>query len=127
MASSPALTTAPSSHWGGGERRFAWLFDGDTSSQFNPMLKMSAVIAAVFDEGVAWVGAAITGRRTYEVSEAWGGSGPMPGIPLFVVERRLGVGPGGGRTVPTVVAARIEQVREGSPVAVSWSTASRQT
>jgi hypothetical protein len=37
----------------GGERLFAWLFDGDTLSQFNPMFKMSAVSAAFFDEGVA--------------------------------------------------------------------------
>jgi hypothetical protein len=69
----------------GGERLFTWLFDGGTPSRFNPMFKMSAVSAAFFDEGVARVGAAITGRRTYDVSEAWGGSGPMPGIPLFVV------------------------------------------
>jgi dihydrofolate reductase len=73
----------------GGERLFAWLSDGDTPSQFNPMFKMSAVSAAFFDEGVARVGAAITGRRTYDVSEAWGGSGPMPGIPLFVVTHHV--------------------------------------
>jgi dihydrofolate reductase len=73
----------------GGERLFAWLFDGDTPSRFNPMFKMSAVSAAFFDEGVARVGPAITGRRTYDVSEAWGGSGPMPGIPLFVVTHHV--------------------------------------
>lgn len=73
----------------GGERLFAWLFDGDTSSRFNPMFKLSAVSAAFFDQGVARVGAAITGRRTYDVSEAWGGSGPMPGIPLFVVTHHV--------------------------------------
>jgi len=72
----------------GGERLFNWLFDGDTPSQFNPMFKMSAVSAAFFDEGVARVGAAITGRWTYDVSEAWGGSGPMPGI-LFVVTHHV--------------------------------------
>jgi hypothetical protein len=59
----------------GGDRLFSWLSDGDTPSRFNPMLKMSAVSARFFDEGVARVGAAITGRRTYDVSEAWGGSG----------------------------------------------------
>jgi dihydrofolate reductase len=52
--------------------------------------------AAFFDAGVARVGAAITGRRTYDVSEAWGGSGPMPGIPLFVVTYHVPA------TVPTV-------------------------
>lgn len=73
----------------GGDRLFSWLSDGDTPSRFNPMFKMSAVSARFFDEGVARVGAAITGRRTYDVSEAWGGSGPMPGMPLFVVTHRV--------------------------------------
>jgi dihydrofolate reductase len=73
----------------GGGRLFNWLSDGDTPSRFNPMFKMSAVSAEFFDEGVARVGAAITGRRTYDVSEAWGGSGPMPGIPLFVVTHHV--------------------------------------
>jgi dihydrofolate reductase len=50
---------------------------------------MSAVSAAVFDEGVGRVGAVIAGRRTYDISEAWGESGPMPGIPLFVVTHRV--------------------------------------
>jgi dihydrofolate reductase len=69
----------------GGQQLFSWLFDGDTPSRHGPMFKMSPVSARFFDEGVARVGAAITGRRTYDVSDAWGGVGPMPGIPLFVV------------------------------------------
>jgi dihydrofolate reductase len=73
----------------GGDRLFNWLRDGDTPSRFNPMFRMSAVSARFFDAGVARVGAAITGRRTYDVSEAWGGSGPMPGIPLFVVTHHI--------------------------------------
>ena len=50
---------------------------------------MSAVSAAFFDEGVSGVGAVIAGRRTYDISEAWGGSGPMPGIPLFVMTHQV--------------------------------------
>jgi dihydrofolate reductase len=50
---------------------------------------MSAVSARFFDDGIDRVGAAITGRRTYDVSDAWGGSGPMPGIPLFVVTHKV--------------------------------------
>jgi dihydrofolate reductase len=73
----------------GGDRLFTWLFDGDTPSLINPEFKMSAVSARFFDEGVAKVGAAITGRRTYDVSDAWGGSGPMPGIPLFVMTHHV--------------------------------------
>jgi hypothetical protein len=43
---------------------------------------MSAVSAAFFDEGVGRVGAVIAGRRIYDISEAWSGSGPLPGVPL---------------------------------------------
>lgn len=73
----------------GGDRLFNWLRDGDTPSRYNPGFKMSAVSAAFFDEGVGRVGAVISGRRTYDVSEGWGGSGPMPGIPLFVLTHRV--------------------------------------
>jgi hypothetical protein len=44
--------------------------------------KMSAVSAAFFDEGVGRLGAVIAGRRTYDISKAWGGSAPSPGVPL---------------------------------------------
>jgi dihydrofolate reductase len=50
---------------------------------------MSAVSAAFFDQGVSRVGAVIAGRRTYDISEAWGGSGPMPGVPLFVLTHHV--------------------------------------
>ena len=69
----------------GGEALFKWFADGDTPSRFAPGFKMSAVSAKFFDEGVARVGAGITGRRTYDISDAWGGTGPVPGLPLFVM------------------------------------------
>jgi dihydrofolate reductase len=73
----------------GGDRPFTWFFDGDTPSRHAPGFNMSAVSARFFDEGVDRVGAAITGRRTYDVSDAWGGSGPMTGLPLFVVTHQI--------------------------------------
>ena len=73
----------------GGERLFNWLRDGDTPSRYYPSFKMSAVSAKFFDEAVGRVGAVITGRCTYNVSRAWGGSGPMPGAPLFVLTHRV--------------------------------------
>ena len=74
----------------GGDRLFKWFFDGDTPSRHAPGLNMSSVSAKFFDEGVDRVGAAITGRRTYDMSEAaWGGNGPMPGTPLFVVTHQV--------------------------------------
>ncbi len=69
----------------GGERLFEWYTDGDTQSRFFPQFHLSAESARVFDEGAARVGAIISGRRTYEISNAWGGRGPLPGVPLFVL------------------------------------------
>ena len=79
----------------GGERLFKWFSDGDTPSRFYPWMKMSALSAKFFDDHAASVGAVITGRRTYDVSGAWGGTGPLPGVPLFVVTH----------TVPATVPA----------------------
>jgi dihydrofolate reductase len=73
----------------GGDRLFTWFSDGDTPSRYYPGFKMSAVSAAFFDEGVSRVGAVISGRRTYDISEAWGGSGPLPGVPLLVLTHHV--------------------------------------
>jgi dihydrofolate reductase len=50
---------------------------------------MSKASADFFDQGVGGTGAVIAGRRTYDISDAWGGQGPMPGLPLFVVTHRV--------------------------------------
>lgn len=49
---------------------------------------MAKPSAEFFDDGVGGTGAVIAGRRTYDVSEAWGGRGPIPGLPLFVLTHR---------------------------------------
>jgi dihydrofolate reductase len=76
-------------HGIGGDSLFDWLSAGDTPSRINPSFKMSAPSAEFFDEGVGACGAVIAGRRTYDVSGAWGGRGPMPGLPLFVMTHRV--------------------------------------
>jgi dihydrofolate reductase len=73
----------------GGDRLFRWFNDGDTPSRFYPDFRMSAISARVFDEGAGAQGAVITGRRTYEIANAWGGRGPLPGVPLFIVTHRV--------------------------------------
>jgi hypothetical protein len=68
-----------------GDRLQMWLQAGDTPSRLNPAFTMSPESALFFDEGVGRCGAVISGRRTYDVSNAWGGKGPMGPLPLFVV------------------------------------------
>ena len=70
---------------GRGDRLHAWLRDGESRSRVNPNFAMAPESARFFDEGVSRCGAVISGRRTYDVSDAWGGAGPMPPRPLFVV------------------------------------------
>ena len=65
-----------------------WLTTGDTPSKVKPSFTMSQPSADFFDEGVVGTGAVVAGRRTYDVSGAWGGQGPMAGLPLFVVTHR---------------------------------------
>ena len=66
-----------------------WLTAGDTPSRANPSFTMARPNAEFFDEGVSRCGAVIAGRRTYDVSQAWGGRGPIPGLPLFVVTHHV--------------------------------------
>ena len=69
----------------GGGRLFDWYTDGDTPSRIFPAFRLSPLSAAYFDEFAGRVGAVVTGRRTYDISNAWGGKGPLPGAPLFVL------------------------------------------
>ncbi len=64
---------------------FDWYMDGDTPSQLFDGFKLSEPSARFFDQVAARVGAAVAGRTTYEHSGHWGGRGPHPTAPLFVV------------------------------------------
>jgi dihydrofolate reductase len=83
----------------GGRRLFDWYFDGDTPIPAYqraaergvpvPPFRLSRASAEVFEELLSTGGAAVTGRRTYDIANAWGGNGPAPGAPLFVVTHRV--------------------------------------
>jgi dihydrofolate reductase len=69
----------------GGHELFTWFLAGDTPSRHFGRFRMSKTSADMFDKMADRVGAIVSGRRTYDVSRGWDGSGPMPGVPLFVV------------------------------------------
>jgi dihydrofolate reductase len=84
----------------GGERLFAWYFSGDIDYRMpsaTMTFKVSPASAEVFQE-VQTIGALVTGRRTFDIANAWGGRHPVD-VPVFVVTH----------TVPQ------EWVYEGSP------------
>ena len=72
-----------------GDRLFTWFYNGDTPGRFYPWMKMSAASAAAFDGYIARIGAVITGRRTYDVTNGWEGEGELAGAPLFVVTHKI--------------------------------------
>jgi dihydrofolate reductase len=43
----------------------------------------------VFGDLVDSSGAAVAGRRTYDLTNGWGGNGPLPKLPLFVVTHNV--------------------------------------
>lgn len=96
-----------------------WLRAGDTPSRVNPAFKMSRPSAEFFDEGVEATGAVIAGRRTYDLSGAWGGRGPMPGLPLFVVTHRLPEAVPAGNPPYTFVTGGVEAAAEQARAAAA--------
>jgi dihydrofolate reductase len=102
----------------GGDRLFDWFTDGDTPSRYYPEFRMSAVSAALFDAFAARIGAVIAGRRTYDVSDAWGGTGPQPGVPLFVLTHQVPdtvpTGDPPYTFVTTGIDAAVEQARHAA-------------
>jgi dihydrofolate reductase len=85
----------------GGERLFEWFSAGDTEYGLpgtEMVFRVSQQSAEMLREAHAGMGAFVTGRRTFDISNGWGGSPPL-GVPTFVVTH----------------AVRDEWVYEGSP------------
>jgi dihydrofolate reductase len=85
----------------GGERLFAWYSSGDTEYRLpgtEMVFEVSPQSAELLREAHAKMGAFVTGRRTFDITNGWGGSPPL-GVPTFVLTH----------TVPQ------EWVYEGSP------------
>jgi dihydrofolate reductase len=85
----------------GGERLFAWYSSGDTEYSLpgtEMVFRVSPQSAELLREAHSKIGAFVTGRRTFDITNGWGGRPPL-GVPTFVVTH----------TVPQ------EWVYEGSP------------
>jgi dihydrofolate reductase len=64
-----------------------WYFTGDTTSRHNKEFRLSEPSREVFDQVFETMGAVIVGRRTYDFTDGWGGSPPIPGA-YFVLTHR---------------------------------------
>jgi dihydrofolate reductase len=70
-----------------GERILAWYFSGDTDYELPSGMmtfKVSPASAELFQEVHRTIGAFVTGRRTFDIANGWGGRHPLD-VPVFVV------------------------------------------
>ncbi|HEY9421962.1 MAG TPA: dihydrofolate reductase family protein [Thermoanaerobaculia bacterium] len=71
----------------GGERLFAWYSGGDTEYRLpgtDMVFRVSPQSANLLREAHSKMGAFVTGRRTFDIANGWGGNPPL-GVPTFVV------------------------------------------
>ena len=71
----------------GGERLFAWYSGGDTEYRLpgtEMVFRVSPASAELLREAHSKIGALVTGRRTFDIANGWGGNPPL-GVPTFVV------------------------------------------
>jgi dihydrofolate reductase len=69
------------------DKIFHWYFGGDTDFPVpgaSRVFKVSRASAELLQQEWGRVGAIVTGRRDFDVSEAWSGSSPL-GVPIFIV------------------------------------------
>ena len=71
----------------GGERLFAWYSGGDTEYRLpgtEMVFRVSPQSAVLLREAHGRMGSFVTGRKTFDLTNGWGGSPPL-GVPTFVV------------------------------------------
>ena len=71
----------------GGGRLFNWYFSGDTDFTMpsgQMAIKVSPASAAMLREAHASLGALVTGRKTFDITNGWNGRHPVD-VPVFVV------------------------------------------
>ena len=73
------------------DRLFRWYSSGDTDfpvAGSPKVFKISRASAELLREEWGALGAIVTGRRDFDVSEAWGGASPL-GVPIFIITHRI--------------------------------------
>lgn len=90
-----------------GEILHEWLFSGNVESKHNTFFKLSSESRDVLDSALDTVGAILTGRRTFDLVDGWGGSHPS-GVPVFVLTHHPPKEMAAGRTPFTFVTDGIE-------------------
>ena len=75
----------------GGEHLFRWYSSGNTEYRLpgtEMVFMVSPQSAELLREAHSRIGAFVTGRRTFDITNGWGGSPPL-GVPTFVVSHSV--------------------------------------
>jgi len=62
-----------------------WLFNGPSVNRHNPFFKTRAASLPVVNRMIKDTGAMIFGRRTYDITNGWMGSHPIPNLHIFIL------------------------------------------
>jgi dihydrofolate reductase len=65
-----------------------WLFSGSEPYEKSTFLRPEGRNREFVDDLFRTAGALLTGRRTYDVAKGWGGSHPVPGLPVVVLTHK---------------------------------------
>jgi dihydrofolate reductase len=73
----------------GGERIFEWYTSGTETMHGTKLFSPEGSNRQVVDEMYRRAGAMLTGRRTYEITNGWGGSHPIKGLPIVILSHSV--------------------------------------
>ena len=98
----------------GGERLFDWYFSGTDPHPRYPMFRPQGADRTAMERIFDSMGAALTGRRTYDIANGWGGSHPVGAIPIVLLTHRPPADPPQGRSSLTVITEGLEAAVEAA-------------
>ena len=74
----------------GGDKLFTWMNSGPPANRYNKMFCPPDKSRIIMDEWFANSGAFVTGRRTFDIANGWGGHHPVNADgPIFVVTHHM--------------------------------------
>ena len=79
----------------GGEPLFKWYNSGDTEYKMpggDWKFKISAASAAALDHAIKSAGVLVTGRKTFDIANAWGGQHPAD-VPIVLPSFQISIAP----------------------------------
>lgn len=92
----------------GGHHLFDWLSTGSEPYPEGTFLKAEGANRAIIDELFDRVGAYVSGKRTYDLAEGWGGRHPLNGVPVFILTHHPDPDPPQGESKLSFVTDGIE-------------------